>query len=328
MKIRSSVTPDISIIVVSFNTRDILRRSLRAVAAAADGITHEIIVVDNASHDGSADMVAAEFPAVKLLCAPHNLGFAAANNLGYRAAAGEFLVLVNPDAFPEPSALQAGLERMRARPSVALAGGLLIGKHGEPEPSARLFPSPLNDFLSLSGLAARFPRSRLFGRFDRTWADPAKPAAVDWVPGAFCLIRKPVLDRLGFFDERFFLYYEEVDLCRRLRAAGHAIEYWPDLRATHWGGESSKTVTTQRISRNGSQLTLWRMRSALLYYRKHHGWAVARLAAGIEVGWHALRRWHNTACAEKRADSAELMATMRQAWRETLGGRVAPPTPW
>jgi GT2 family glycosyltransferase len=320
--------PALSIIVVSFNTRDILRRSLEAISTAAAGIAHEIIVVDNASHDGSANMVANEFPQVTLLRAPHNLGFAAANNLGYAAARGEFLALVNPDAFPEPGALQVGLARMRSQAGVALAGGLLIGRHGQPEPSARQFPSPLNDFLALSGLAARFPRSRLFGRFDRTWADPEAAAAVDWVPGAFCLIRKSVLDRLGFFDERFFLYYEEVDLCRRLRAAGYAVEYWPDLRAIHWGGESSKTVTTQRISRNGRQLTLWRMRSALLYYRKHHGWATARLAAAIELGWHALRRWRNAAVPEKRADSAEVMATMRQAWRETLGGRVAPPTPW
>lgn len=323
-----AASPELSIIVVSFNTRDLLRRSLSAVIRAAADVDYELIVVDNASHDGSADMVAAEFRSATLIRAPHNLGFAAANNLGHQAAKGEFIALINPDAFPEFGALRAGIDRMRQQPQVALAGGLLIGKTGQAEPSARLFPSPLNDFLALSGLSARFPKSRLFGRFDRTWADINSAAEVDWVPGAFCLIRNDVLAKTGFFDERFFLYYEEVDLCRRLRQAGYRIAYWPDLRAIHWGGESSKTVPGQTVSRNGRQLTLWRMRSALLYYRKHHGRLTAAIAAGIEMGWHQLREWRNRQQPEKAGESRNIIDNMRRAWQDTLGGRIAPPRPW
>jgi len=319
---------DLSVLVVSFNTRDLLRQSLSAIAQACEGLRFEIIVVDNASHDGSADMVAAEFPHMVLVRAPHNMGFAGANNLGHQRARGEFVALVNPDAFGEPRALTQAVQHLRAHPQVAMVGGPLVGKNGQMEPSARLFPSPLNDLLAISGLAAKYAHSRFFGRFDRTWANPLEAAEVDWVPGAYCVVSQAALHTTGFFDERFFLYYEEVDLCRRLKQAGYRIEYRPELKATHWGGESSKTVTGQAVAKHGRQLTLWRMRSELLYYRKHHGWLVAKLAAGIEVGWHLLRGWRNRHHPDKAEESASLVATMRQAWHETRGGRVSPPTPW
>ncbi len=323
-----SARPELSIFVVSFNTRDLLRRSLVAIQAAASDVRHELIVVDNASHDGSAEMVESEFPSATLIRAPFNLGFAAANNLARQAADGEFIALINPDAFPDLGSLRAGVDRMRAQPRVALAGGLLIGKNGQPEPSARMFPSPLNDFLALSGLSASHAKSRFFGRFDRTWADPDAAAMVDWVPGAYCLVRSQVIDQIGFFDERFFLYYEEVDLCRRMHQAGFQVAYWPDLRAVHWGGESSKTVSGQKISSSGRQLTLWRMRSALLYYRKHHGWLTTALSAAIEIGWHMLRRLRNRHHPEKAGESSGVIAHMRRAWQDTLGGKVSPPRPW
>lgn len=324
----SDIRPEVSIIVLSFNTRDMLRSNLTRLERISVGIDAEIIVVDNASHDGSADRVAAEFPRVRLIRAPHNLGFAGGNNRGREAARGDFLILVNSDAFPEAGALQQGIALMRAHPEVGLAGGLLLGKDGRPEPSARCFPSLLNDMLSLTGLAARFPQSRFFGRFDRTWANPREPAEVDWVPGAFCIIRHSAIAATGFFDERFFLYYEEVDLCRRLRAAGWTIRYWPELRAVHWGGESSKTLADQALSSHGRQLTLWRMRSALLYYRKHHGYLLTWLGATLETGWHRLRKLKNRRDPDKVAESQRVIETMRRAWQETRAGRVSPPRPW
>lgn len=324
--------PEASLIMLSFNTARLLRQSLARLIDVAREIRAEIIVVDNASHDGSAALVEAEFPEVRLVRAPHNLGFAGGNNLGAQHASGEFLVLVNSDAFIQPGSLASGIERMRQQPQVGLAGGLLIGRDGQPEPSARCFPSPLNDLLSLSGLAARFPRSRFFGRFDRTWADPEQAAEVDWVPGAFCIIRRAAIEQTGFFDERYFLYYEEVDLCRRLRRAGWTIAYWPDLKAEHWGGESSKTVSGQKVSSHGRQLTLWRMRSGLLYYRCQHGLIQAWLAKLVEQNWHRLRRARNRGATEhqarKRAESEQIVGLLERAWQETRGGRVSPPRPW
>jgi len=322
---------DASVIIVSYNTRDTLRACLESLYTAIGARRVEIIVVDNASRDGSADMVAEEFPATRLVRNPTNLGFAAANNLGFGIAHGRYLILLNPDTLLDAAAIELSLTHMDAHPAVGLAGGRLLGRSGADEPSARLFPSLLNEFLVLTGLAARFPRSRFLGRFDRTWADPSEPAPVDWVPGAFAIIRRSALTEVGGFDERFFLYYEEVDLCRRFKAAGWQVWYWPDIVVRHWGGESSKTVEGEAFSASGSQLVLWRMRSALLYFHKHHGRAAAWAVARLEMGWHGLRRLKAAASPAGRAkaeESRRIGALMHRAWRETLGGRESPARPW
>jgi GT2 family glycosyltransferase len=149
------------------------------------------------------------------------------------------------------------------------------------------------------------------------------------VPGAFAIIRRDLIEQIGFFDPRFFLYYEEVDLCRRIKAAGFKIAYWPDLRISHIGGESSKTVTGVSFSSKGSQLTLWRMRSQLLYYRKWHGPVVAGLVKTLEQSWHWLRAKRNRRRdADKVAESEAICRCWTQAWHDTQGGAVSPPQPW
>jgi hypothetical protein len=195
-----------------------------------------------------------------------------------------------------------------------------------------MFPSVWGDFLTLTGLAAKYPRSRFFGRADRTWADPLLAASVDWVTGAFAVIRADALGKVGHFDEQFFLYYEEVDLCRRFRAAGYEVSYWPGIVVVHLGGESSKTVEHLSMSRTGAQIALWRMRAEFLYYRKHHGPA-AWLAKQAESQWHRLRRWKNAGSADpgrtrKCEDATATIALLEQAWLETQGGRTSPAQPW
>lgn len=323
--------PDASVVIVSFNTRDILRNCLASLEKAKSDRDIEVLVVDNASQDGSADMVAVEFPSVSLVRSRVNLGFAAGNNAAFAQARGRHVILLNPDTLLDGAALERAITHMDADPTVGMAGGRLLNRDGSDEPAARQFPSLLNDFLALSGLAARFPRSRLFGRFDRTWAPVGQAADVDWVPGAFAIIRREVLSQVGHFDERFFLYYEEVDLCRRIKAAGWRICYWPDIVIHHWGGESSKAHSDQAISSSGSQLVLWRMRSALLYYRKQHGRLTAWAAAQLEIAWHAARRAKAALPGgnpDKSAESAQTVSLMRQAWSETAGGRVSPSRPW
>ncbi len=320
---------DISVLIVSFNTRDRLRECLKAVAAQTGDIRHETVVVDNASHDGSADMVASEFPGVRLVRSVINLGFGNGNNLGLHQANGRYVVLLNSDALIPPATLSLALAHMEANLMVGMGGGRLLAPDGGWQPSARKFPSLLDEFLNLSGLAARYPQSRFFGRFDRTWADPAVTADVDWVPGAFAIIRRDLLDAIGFFDPRFFLYYEEVDLCRRIKDAGFAVRYWPDLVITHIGGESSKTMQDMSFTSTGSQLTLWRIRSQLLFYRKWQGPALAWSVKLLEQGWHRLRAWRNRRRnAGKAAESETLVRLWDQAWRDTQGGLVSPPQPW
>lgn len=297
------------------------------------GTVCETIVVDNNSRDGSAELVETHFPDVKLIKTNENLGFAGANNKGFQLASGRYIVLLNSDAFLHSGALKKAIHKMDANPEVGLAGAKLVSQNGSLQPSARLFPSVLNDFLYLSGLADKYPKSRFFGRCDRTWSSPDVAAETDWVPGAFSIIRRASLEKVGFFDERFFLYYEEVDLCRRIKAMGDKIVYWPDLVVTHLGGESSKTVTEHLFSSKGSQLILWRMQSGMLYYRKHHGYLGAGGMMLMELAWHQLRAWKNAlgsspANLDKRKESLLYMKLLKKAWKETQGGLVCPPKPW
>lgn len=321
---------DLSVLIVSYNSRHLLDTLLDGLARELAPLQAEVVLVDNASHDGSADHVAARHPWVRLVRSEHNLGFAAGNNLAARHAQGRVLLMLNPDALPEPGAIARGLVRLQRDARVGMAGGRLIDEAGVTQPSGRLFPNLAREFIVLSGLAARFPRSRLWGAMDRSWADPAQPAQVDWVPGAFALMSHVLFDRLGGFDERFFLYYEEVDLCRRVQAAGYRVMLWPDLRVQHIGGASARTVEGGAVSRSGSQLTLWRARSGLLYYRKNHGAVQAWCVNRLEWGWHALRglRARLTGQAEKATESANHCRLLLRAWADTRGGRVAPPRPW
>jgi hypothetical protein len=321
---------DLSILIVTYNSRPLIGTLLAGLARQLDGLNAEVVLVDNASHDGTADAVAEHHPWVRLVRSAVNLGFAAGNNLAARHATGRVLLLLNPDALPARGCVARGLALMDSDPGVGLAGARLLADDGATQPSARMFPSLMQEAIVLSGLAARFPKSRWFGRLDRTWADPASDAPVDWVPGAFALVRRDLFDRLGGFDERFFLYYEEVDLCRRIHAAGYRVQYWPELRVQHIGGVSARTVAGATIARSGSQLTLWRARSGLLYYRKNHGWLTAWAVNRLERGWHALRGWRAAlrGQADKAVESATHRDLLQRAWNDTLGGRVAPPRPW
>ena len=324
---------DVSIVIVSLNTRDVLRESLESVRGNSRSQRVQTIVVDNNSRDGSQKMVEREFPEVLLIRSQVNLGFGGANNLGFQSAQGRYIVLLNSDAFLTEGALERSVEHMDQNRNAGLGGGRLIGRDGSWQPSARKFPTILDDLIVRTGLAARFPHSRFFGRFDRTWADVMEAAEVDWVPGAYSIIRAEVLSTVGAFDERFFLYSEEIDLCKRVKALGHSVCYWPDIAIVHIGGESSRQMKTLELSKVGSQLTLWRMRSGLLYYRKHSGLLTTALAMMVEIFWHWLRffRRQFSSNPERRSGAKtelKLAGIMAQAWRETKGGKLSPEQPW
>jgi len=329
----SSSNPfDISLVIVSFNTREVLRESLQSVERERGDLRIEIFVVDNNSHDGSVAMVETEFPEVQVLRSPVNLGFGAANNVALEHAQGRFLVLLNSDAFLCPRSLQLAFQHMQEDPEAGLAGGRLIGRDSQLQPSARMLPTILSDFLVMSGLANKYPKSRFFGSFDRTWADPMQPAEVGWVPGAFSIIRPEALRKVGLFDPDFFLYSEEVDLCKRIQNAGYKVMYWPDIVVIHIGGESSRQIKTLQMSSAGAQLIRWRMRSTLLYYRKHHG-AKAWLAKMLELTLLRLTSLRNSISSDPRRKerarvSRNMVRLMQQAWEDTNGGRVSPPRPW
>ena len=323
---------DASVVIVSFNTRNILRECLESVAREAASLHLEILVVDNASSDGSPEMIEEEFPQVRLFRSKTNLGFGAANNVALAEAKGRYFVLLNSDAFFEPGALGLAIRHMDETPDCGIGGARLVGRDGAMQPSARMFHSILRDMLVLTGLAAKRPKSRIFGAFDRTWADPNEAAAVDWVPGAFSILRPEAIAKVGMFDPAFFLYYEEVDLCLRIRQAGYTVWYWPDVVVIHVGGESSRQLKALEFSSKAAQVVLWRMRSTLLYYRKHHG-AKARLAQWLEILLYTNtvvrnRFSRNPVRQERGRHHRTLIALMKQAWMDTQGGRVSPSRPW
>ena len=227
-------------------------------------------------------------------------------------------MLLNSDAFMHPGALRCALEHMDGSPATGFGGARLVGRDGSWQPSGRRFHSIWRDALILTGISARFPRSRIFGAPDRTWADQEMAADVDWVPGAFLIMRREALAKAGLFDPRFFLYYEEVDLCRRVKAAGFRVSYWPDVVVTHIGGESGRQLGSVTSSASVSQVVLWRMRSTLLYYRKHHG-SKARLALWLEWLLYRLRFMRNRNSSDparrERAKEATLLDNlMHEAW--------------
>lgn len=326
-------------IVVSFNTREVLAECLRSFvqqcALLPGRPPAEILVVDNASTDGSAEMVEKEFAespvSVRLIPSTVNLGFGGANNRAIPEARGKYLVLLNSDAFLHPGALGRALEHMESNPAAGIGGGCLVDGEGHRQPSARRFHSIWRDWLVMTGISARFPRSRILNPLDYSWGDPEHPVAVDWTPGAFWVLRREALESVGLFDPRFFLYYEETDLCRRIKAAGFEVLYWPDVVVTHLGGESSRELRpTGAVGISNSEL--WRMRSTLLYYRKHHGWQ-ARLACWSEQSLYWMRRVRNRfspspARRSREQQAAMLSRLMSQAWDETAGGRKSPRAPW
>ena len=205
---RASYGYTASIVIVSFNTRELLGRCLDALleecARLGPGLSAEILVVDNASRDGSAQMVEENYAhssvPVRLFASQINLGFGAANNLAITEAEGRFIILLNSDAFFHPGALEAAIRLIEAHPRAGASGAQLLNEDGSWQPSARSFHSIYRDALVLSGLPDRFPHSRLFGSPDRSWADPQEPAQVDWVTGAFMILRREALATVGLFD--------------------------------------------------------------------------------------------------------------------------------
>ena len=321
---------DLSILIVTYNSAHLMGGLLSRLAQDMKGMSAEVIVVDNASQDGTVALVKQQFPWVHLIISKENLGFAAGNNLAARSALGRYLMLLNPDAIPDAGSLQKALVMLDKEADVGMAGGELRGVDGQRQPSARMFPTLRDELFTLSGLAARFPQSRLFARLDRHWANAEQAAVVDWIPGAFVFIPAQVFAKLGGFDERFFMYYEEVDLCQRIQQMGLKTYYWPTLKAIHIGGESAKTVKSARISKSGAQLESWRMRSGLLYYRKHHGAAGAAGLHWLEWSWHKLRQLKATLTqkTDKANDFALHCSQLNQAWTDTKAGYTSPIRPW
>lgn len=319
----------VSVIIVSFNTKHLIDRCINSLKKSSENLNYEIIIVDNGSKDGSVEYIKENYKEIILIESGGNIGFAAANNLGYKSSQGEFIILLNSDAFVENEGIARALEKMEENKSIGLAGVKLIGENGEWQPSARTFPGIMTDFYTISGLSGKYPQSRIFGKFDLTYLDQNEEIVCDWVPGAFSIIRRNVIDEVGFFDERFFLYFEEVDLCKRIKEAGYKIVYWPDIRVIHIGGGSTSFFSEKLVSKSGMQMTLWRLQSQYLYYRKNYGLLKALCSKYLEEIWNYIRYKKNIKKNPLKAEESKVvMELIKKAWKYTKGGEISPEKPW
>lgn len=264
------IAPSLSIILLSWNVRDLLRACLKSLPLAE--AQTEIIVVEAASADGSADMVRGEFPSVKLITSDENLGYTRGNNLGLRAATGRYLLILNPDTEVLAETLGRMLAYMDAHPRVGVLGPQLIFPDGSLQSTRRRFPSLLTGFLESTWAQPLAPRALLDHYYARDLADNAI-AEVDWVVGAALLVRREAYAQVGRLDEEFFMYSEELDWCKRIKAAGWQVVYFPEARIIHHEARSSAQVPAATHIRFNT--------SKVHYFRKYHG----ALAAELLRGW-------------------------------------------
>jgi N-acetylglucosaminyl-diphospho-decaprenol L-rhamnosyltransferase len=225
-----------------------------------------MIAIDNASRDDSVNVLRTKFPHVELIENQRNVGFGRANNQAISRAEGRYVLLLNTDAFVAPDTLQKTVAFMDDHPQFGILGVKLVGRDGSLQPCCRYFPTPWSVFLATTGLKRYFPRTRLVD--DMSW-DHASVRKCDWVPGCYYLVRRQVIDQVGFFDPRYFLYYEEVDHCRAVRQAGWDVVYYPFTQVVHIGGESAEAEGP--LTGAGRQISALQIESELLYFRKHYG---------------------------------------------------------
>jgi GT2 family glycosyltransferase len=230
--------PDISIIIVSYNTREMTLDCLRSLYANMGALSCEVFLVDNASADGSVDAIRSAFPTVNIIANARNVGFGAANNQAMATAKGRYFLLLNSDAFLKPVALPQLYHNLESNPATGVVGPRLLNADGSLQISCFRYPSPTRAWLENLGISSLFRSHPKIGDYRRWPHDTER--AVDWVIGACLLVRRKVYEKVGGFDERFFMYAEETDWQARIRDAGWTIAFTPTAEVTHLGGASGK----------------------------------------------------------------------------------------
>lgn len=236
-----SHNPRISVIIVNYNVKDYLEQALISLKRALMNISHEIFVVDNASIDGSVSHVRQRFPEVTLIESEKNVGFGQANNIALKQARGEFMVLINPDTVVQEDTFEKLLQFFETYADAGAATCKIINPDGSFAIDCRhSIPTPAIALWKVLGLSKIFPRSKIFAQYNLTYLNPDDTYPVPAISGSFMMIKKQVLDKVGHFDERFFMYCEDIDLCHRINLEGYKIYYVPTSQIIHYKGESTK----------------------------------------------------------------------------------------
>lgn len=306
---------ELSIVVVSWNTRVLLARCLESLLADVDGASAEIWVVDNASADGGPEMVRSRFPSVRLIPNDHNRGYAAACNQALARATGEIAVLLNADAAPEPGALARLREVLSSRPEVGVVGGMLAGPGGRPQRCYGAIPRPRSFVAEMLGIANLPGLRRVVPAVASPPRRHERARVVGYVSGACLAFPRRLFATVGPLDERFFLYFEETDFCVRVqRDAGLLVWFEPSVRVYHEGGAS----TGQRRDEAEAHYA----RSASAFVRKHHGPTAARRLAAMFCAWLGLHiAIHRLQALAGRAGALEAIARKERLRRlhQSLG---------
>lgn len=288
----------LSVIIVNYNVRPFLENALASLYRAIKGIDGEILVVDNASDDGSVEMVRSKFSRVQLIVNQKNSGFAAANNPALKQAKGEYILLINPDTVVQEDTLQTMVSFFEENHDVGLAGCKILNPDGSLQLACRRsFPTPWVAFTKIMGLSTLFPKTKLFGKYNLTYLNPDETYEVDAVSGSFMFLRRSVYEQVGGLDEQFFMYGEDLDWCYRIQHAGWKILYVHSTKIIHYKGESAKRSDIDELKLFYDAMHL--------FVRKHMrnpSAAQLLLRAGI-----ALRSW--LAVANKTAKPLLMMAT-------------------
>jgi GT2 family glycosyltransferase len=232
----------LSICIVNWNTRELLRACLHSLYRYPPDEPFEVIVVDNASTDGSAEMVRQAFPQVILIANSENRGYAHGNNQAIQRARGEFILLLNPDTEVQAGTLQRAIDFLQAHPEVGAIGAKQLFPDGRVQPSVRGFPTPRNLLFEVLGLARLCPHSRLFAAYRMHWFTYDRPMPVDQPMGTFLMVRRVVVEQVGLMDEAFPLFFNDVDWCYRIWQAGWQIWFVPEVQIVHHGGASTRQV--------------------------------------------------------------------------------------
>jgi len=258
----NTAAPTVSVIIVSWNAREYLRQCLDSLTAKVCRYPMEIIVVDNASHDGSPECVSRDYPQVRLIQTGANLGFAKGNNVGIKAATGRYLCLVNSDVKVLPDCISRLVDFCEQRPEVGMAGPRVIGGDGKLQRSCTGFPGVWNMSCRALALDSLFRRNKWFTGYSLShWTHDAE-RPVDILSGCFWLVRREALDGVGLLDESFFMYAEDMDWCRRFWKGGWKVIYVPSAEAIHYGGASSGNAPVR--------FYIEKQRADLQYWKKHH----------------------------------------------------------
>jgi GT2 family glycosyltransferase len=268
---------DLSIVIVSYNAKNFLRKCLVSIFLETKNIQHEIIVVDNNSSDSSAKMVRKEFPQVKIVVNKENVGFSKANNQGIKISKeSRYVLFLNPDTIIRQNALEEMIKFMDSHKDAGASTCKLVMLNGEIDDAThRGFPTPWNSFCHFSGLARIFPKSRIFAGYNLGWMNLDSSHKIDVLAGAFMLVRREAGEDAKWWDEDYFFYGEDIDFCYMLKEKGWNIYYVPQISITHFKGVSggiksvSKDITTASTETK-KRVTKWRFKAMKIFYNKHY----------------------------------------------------------